>query len=191
MKYTQVPSDLFKKIQINAGIIVSAFEPETGAITATNILMATSGGCSFSAEPSFTDFGEDIDNVPKNTMELKEIESIEVKLSGTAVTMDTTQAKSFMAAADVAGNKVTPRTDLKTEDFKDIWWIGDYSDENSGDSAGFIAIKIINALSTGGFKIKSDDKSKGNFDFEYTGHYSIKNAETVPYEVYIKTGEAA
>lgn len=38
MKYTQVPSDLFKKIQINAGIIVSAFEPETGAITATNIL---------------------------------------------------------------------------------------------------------------------------------------------------------
>ena len=166
MKYTQVPSDLFKKIQINAGIIVSAFEPETGAITATNILMATSGGCSFSAEPSFTDFG-------------------------TAVTMDTTQAKSFMAAADVAGNKVTPRSDLKTEDFKDIWWIGDYSDENSGDSAGFIAIKIMNALSTGGFKIKSDDKSKGNFDFEYTGHYSIKNAETVPYEVYIKTGEAA
>ena len=60
-----------------------------------------------------------------------------------------------------------------------------------GDSAGFIAIKIMNALSTGGFKIKSDDKSKGNFDFEYTGHYSIKNAETVPYEVYIKTGEAA
>lgn len=52
MKYTQVPSDLFKKIQINAGIIISAFEPETGAITATNILMATSGGCSFSAEPS-------------------------------------------------------------------------------------------------------------------------------------------
>ena len=37
MKYTQVPSDLFKKIQINAGIIVSAFEPETGAITATNL----------------------------------------------------------------------------------------------------------------------------------------------------------
>ena len=54
MKYTQVPSDLFKKIQINAGIIASTFEPETGTITATNILMATSGGCSFSAEPSFT-----------------------------------------------------------------------------------------------------------------------------------------
>ena len=80
---------------------------------------------------------------------------------------------------------------LKAEDFKDIWWIGDYSDENSGDSAGFIAIKIMNALSTGGFKVKSDDKAKGNFDFEYTGHYSIENIETVPYEVYIKTGEAA
>ena len=104
MKYTQVPSDLFKKIQLNAGIIASTFEPETGAITPANILMATSGGCEFSAEPSFTDFGEDIDNVPENTKELKKIESIEVKLSGTAVTMDTAQAKSFMAAADVAGN---------------------------------------------------------------------------------------
>ena len=191
MKYTQVPSDLFKKIQLNAGIIVSSFEPTTGSLTPSNILMATSGGCEFSAEPSFTDFGEDIDNVPENTMELKRIENIEVKLSGTAVTMDTAQAKSFMAAADVEGSKITPRADLKTEDFKDIWWIGDYSDENSGDSAGFIAIKIMNALSTGGFKVKSDDKAKGNFDFEYTGHYSIKSTETVPYEVYIKTGEVA
>lgn len=190
MKYTQVPSDLFKKIQINAGIIASAFEPETGAITATNILMATSGGSSFSAEPSFTDFGEDIDNIPKNTMELKKLDSVEVKLSGTAVTMDTAQAKSFMAAADVVGNKVTPRADLKVEDFKDLWWIGDYSDENSGDSAGFIAIRTMNALSTGGFKIKSEDKTKGNFDFEYTGHYSTKNPEILPYEVYIRTGGA-
>ena len=190
MKYTQVPSDLFKKIQINAGIIASAFEPDTRTITATNILLETSGGSSFSAEPSFTDFGEDIDNIPKNTMELKKLDSVEVKLSGTAVTMDTAQAKSFMAAADVAGNKVTPRADLKVEDFKDLWWIGDYSDENSGDSAGFIAIRTMNALSTGGFKIKSGDKTKGNFDFEYTGHYSTKNPEILPYEVYIRTGGA-
>lgn len=123
-------------------------------------------------------------------MELKKLDSVEVKLSGTAVTMDTAQAKSFMAAADVAGNKVTPRADLKVEDFKDLWWIGDYSDENSGDSAGFIAIRTMNALSTGGFKIKSGDKTKGNFDFEYTGHYSIKNPEILPYEVYIRTGGA-
>lgn len=191
MKYTQVPSDLFKKIQLNAGIITSTFDPETGSIKPDDILMATSGGCEFSAEPSFTDFGEDIDNVPENTMELKRIENIEVKLSGTAVTMDNKLAKSFMAAADVDGNKITPRADLETTDFKDLWWVGDYSDENSGDSAGFIAIKVMNALSTGGFRVKSDDKAKGNFDFEYTGHYSIKSTETVPYEVYIKTGEAA
>ena len=48
----------------------------------------------------------------------------------------------------------------------------------------------MNALSTGGFKIKSGDKTKGNFDFEYTGHYSIKNPEILPYEVYIRTGGA-
>ena len=101
-----------------------------------------------------------------------------------------TSVEEVDSAAIIAQQK-QKEAEKAAEDFKDIWWIGDYSDENSGDSAGFIAIKIMNALSTGGFKIKSDDKSKGNFDFEYTGHYSIKNAETVPYEVYIKTGEAA
>ncbi len=79
-----------------------------------------------------------------------------------------------MAAADVAGNKVTPRADLKAEDFKDIWWIGNYSDQILGDSAGFIAIKNDECPLKRGFKIKSDDKSKGNFDFEYTGHYSME-----------------
>lgn len=190
MKYTQVPSNMFKKIQLNAGAVASTFDTATGELLESNILMATSGGCEFSAEPSFTDFGEDIDNVPENTKELKRIDSIEVKLSGTAVTMDTTLAKSFMAAADVSGNKVTPRTDLKSDDFADIWWVGDYSDENSGQSAGFIAIKILNALSTGGFKVKSDDKAKGNFEFEYTGHYSIDSTETVPYVVYMQEGTA-
>ncbi len=39
---------------------------------------------------------------------------------------------------------------------------------------------------TGGLQITTQNKAKGQFAFEFTGHYSIKNPEIVPYELYIK-----
>lgn len=196
-KFTQIPTDTFKKLQLNAGILTTKFDPATGELTASNIIGATSGGVSFEATPSFTDFGEDIDNCPKNTKELKKLDSWEAKMSGSFVTMDTTVATSVIGTAAVASNdptKVVPRNSVEAQDFKNIWWVGDYSDINedgsSAGKAGFIAIKLINALSTGGFKIQSGDKAKGTFDFEYTGHYSSENIDTVPFEIYIKAGSA-
>lgn len=196
-KFTQIPIDTFKKLQLGAGLLTSEFDPATGELTASNIVGATSGGVSFEATPSFRDFGEDIDNCPKNTKELKELDSWETKMSGSFVTMDTTAAVSVIGAAAVASNdktKVVPRNSVNDTDFKDIWWVGDYSDINedgsSAGKAGFIAIRLINALSTGGFKIQSGDKAKGAFEFEYTGHYSIKHIDTVPFELYIKAGSA-
>lgn len=192
MKFTQIPSDTFAKLQLNAGVLATTFEPSTGTLTATNVIGATTGGISFEATPEFEDFGEDIDNCPKNTMELKKLTSWEVVLSGTFVTMDTAVAKSMTGAADIDGSdptKVVPRNDVDVEkDFSDIWFVGDYSDENTGESAGFIAIRVINALSTGGFKLQTTDKGKGNFEFEYTGHYSMSAQGTVPFEVYVKAG---
>lgn len=196
-KFTQIPTDTFKKLQLNAGMLATEFDPATGKISAGNIIGATSGGVSFEATPSFTDFGDDIDNCPKNTKELKRLESWEAKMSGSFVTMDTNTAKSVIGAATIAGDdatKVVPRNSVDANDFKDIWWIGDYSDVNedgtSAGKAGFIAIKLISALSTGGFKIQSGDKAKGTFAFEYTGHYSIAHIDTVPFEIYIKAGSA-
>ena len=192
-KFTQIPTDTFKKLQLNAGILTTEFDPSTGTLTAAKIFGATTGGVSFEATPEYTDFGKDIDNCPKNTMELKKTDSWGVVMSGTYVTMDTAVAKSMIGTADISGNKVTPRNEVSQEDFADIWWVGDYSDVNvdgSTGKAGFIAIKLINALSTGGFKIQTSDKEKGQFEFEYTGHYSMSNIDQVPFEVYIKTGTA-
>lgn len=196
-KFTQIPTDTFKKLQLNAGILTTEFNPATGELTASNIIGATSGGVSFEATPSFTDFGEDIDNCPKNTKELKKLDSWEAKMSGSFVTMDTNVAMSVIGTAAVASDdptKVVPRNSVEAKDFKNIWWVGDYSDINedgsSAGKAGFIAIKLINALSTGGFKIQSGDKAKGTFEFEYTGHYSSENIDTVPFEIYIQAGSA-
>lgn len=188
MKYTQIPTDTFETLQMNAGIMVDEFNPATGEIG--NILGATSGGISFNATPTFSDFGEDIDNCPKNTMELKHLDEWEVVMSGTYATVTAALAGKLVAASDVSGTKVTPRNDLQASDFEDVWWVGDYSNYNGETNGGFCAIHLINALSTGGFQIQTADKGKGQFAFELTGHYSIEEQDKVPFEIYVKDGEA-
>ena len=193
MKFTKIPSDTFQKLQINAGILTTDFTPATGTIGEAGQIGATTGGVNFTATPTFSDFGEDIDNCPKNMKELKKLDSWEVKMTGTFVNADTAIAKRLCGAADIGTpdtTKVTPRNDLKDADFADIWLVGDYSDKNGETNGGFIAIKLLNALSTGGFQLKTADKAKGQFAFEFTGHYSMSAQDTVPFEIYIKAGTA-
>lgn len=190
MKYTKIPETAFKNIQLNAGVLLSAFNPESATVANESIIGATTGGINFTATPTYTDFGEDIDNCPKNMMELKNLDSWEISLSGTYVTVDVNAVKALVGAADVSGNKITPRNDLKLTDFTDVWWVGDYSDQNGETNGGYVAIHMINALSTGGFAIQSSDNGKGNFAFTYTAHYSMNAQGTVPFEVYVKAGTA-
>lgn len=191
MKFTKIPSTTMQNIQLNAGVLLKEFVPSTGTMTLANILGATTGGISFTAAPEYTDFGEDIDNCPKNTKELKILDSWTVTMSGTFVSVTPELAKLLTGAADTATGDAThivPRNDLDQEDFTEVWWVGDYSDKTGESNGGFCAIKLSNALSTGGFQIQSSDKAKGNFAFEFTGHYSINAQDTVPFEIYVKTG---
>lgn len=190
MKFTKIPDTAFDEIQLNAGVLSTTFTPSSGEIG--DILAATSGGISFEATPTYTDFGEDIDNCPKNTKELKKLDSWEVKMSGSFVTVTATSAKMMVGAADTAkegtSDKITPRNDVLDTDFGDIWLVGDYSSKNGDTNGGFVAIHMLNALSTGGFKLQTADKNKGTLSFEFTGHYSIEDQSTVPFEIYIKKG---
>ena len=190
MKYTKIPETTFQNIQLNAGVLLSSFNPESATVADASIIGATTGGINFAATPTYTDFGEDIDNCPKNMKELKKLDSWEISLSGTYVTVDANAVKALVGAADVSGNKITPRNDLKLTDFTDVWWVGDYSDQNGETNGGYVAIHMMNALSTGGFAIQSSDNGKGNFAFTYTAHYSMSAQDTVPFEVYVKAGTA-
>lgn len=193
MKFTRIPETAFQKLQLNAGILLSDFDPATGEVTEADLMGATSGGVNFTATPSFSDFGEDIDNCPVNVLELKKLDSWEVKMSGTFITVDTASAKTLIGAADIGTTdttKIVPRNDILTTDFKDIWWVGDYSDKNGDTNGGFVAIHMLNGLSTGGFQLQSGNRKKGQFAFEFTGHYSMEAQDTVPFEVYVKAGTA-
>ena len=193
MNFTKIPSDAFQKLQINAGILTTDFTPATGEIGVAGQIGATTGGVNFTATPTYSDYGEDIDNCPKNMKELKKLESWEATISGTFVNADTAIAKMLVGAADIGTpdtTKITPRNDVLESDFETIWLVGDYSDKNGETNGGFIAIKLINALSTGGFQIQTADKAKGQFAFTFTGHYSMDAQDTPPFEIYIKAGTA-
>lgn len=193
-KYTRIPEKTFGNLQLNAGILASTFNPETGEVEETSLLGATTGGVNFNAVADWIDLGDGIDNAARNVKELKKLDKWTVTMSGNFVTINPTTAKKLIGAADISGGNgalIKPRNDVLQKDFEDLWWIGDYSDVNTGEKAGYVAIHMLNALNTGGFKLQSTDRDRGQFAFEFTGHYSIEAQETPPFEVYVKEGEAA
>lgn len=191
MKFTRIPESTFKNMQLNAGILLRSFDPNTGSVAEVDLLGATTGGVKFTAKPSFSDFGEDIDNCPTGMMELMQLGTWEVLMSGSFVTVTPEVARMLVAVGDLSGNEVTPRQTLAQTDFTELWWVGDYSDVNDEKNGGFVAIHMRNALNTGGFQLQSGKAEKGQFSFEFKGHYSMAEQDTVPFEVYVKAGEAA
>lgn len=194
MKFKRIPTATFQTLAMNAGVICTDFTANTGTIAEADILGATTGGLTVKCVPEFADMGDDIDNCPKNTMELKKVTSYTVTVSGTLVTVSATAAKKLIGAATVASTKITPDMDLdptaSTGDFGDIWVVADYSDKNGATNGGYVACHILNALSTGGFSFVSSDGEKAKFNFEFTGHVSINAQDTVPFEFYVKAGTA-
>ena len=189
LAYTQIPVNTFEELVLNAGIMVDNFTPATGVIG--NIIGATTGGLQFNATPTFKDFGEDIDNCPKNTKELMQTDDITITATGTLLTVNANSVARGLALADVAAvtgstglSKITLRKDIDLEnDFKDVWIIADYG------KGGFIAIHMKDVMSTGGFQLKTTDKGKGQFPFTYTAHYSLDAQENVPCEIFVQEGE--
>jgi hypothetical protein len=176
--YKRIPTDTFRKLQMNAGIVCSSFDPSTGTIG--SIIGATSGGLQILATPQFLDMADGVDNCPKNTMEGKVIDYWDCKITGAFLTTSAADMKSLLGAATVVSNKVTLKSKLETTDFQTLWFVGDYGD------AGYLAVKLANAINTTGLSLQTADKDKGQLSFEYQGHYSMEDQDTAPLEAYIK-----
>lgn len=186
MKFVKVSEAAFKEIQLEAGLILNKFDP-TGAtdVEDADIVCATTGGIAITCKPTFTDYGSDIDNVPDNMLEFKEIDGWDCALGFTALNASVSVIKMALCAADVEGNKITPRNDLKLEDAQDVWWVGERAD------GGFVACCLKKSLSTDGLSLKTTKKGKGQLSCTLTGHVSIKQQDVVPMDFYVQEGEAA
>lgn len=186
-KFTRIPQSTFSGLQLDAGILLKKFDPAGVAEVADeDIICPTTGGITASCVPSYSDFGEDVDNCPANLLELKHLDAWACKLSFTSLGTDPEAIRLALGAADVdaASGKIVPHRDLKQSDFADVWWVGDRAD------GGMVAIRLLNALSTGGFSLKTSKNGKGQISVELTGHVSIDAQDVMPMEFYSSAGEA-
>lgn len=177
---TKIPQNTFEGLQVDAGVLLTTFDPADPTITDAAIICATTGGITVSCVPTYSDYGEDVDNCPNNTKELKRIDGWDCKVTTTGLGTSLDNIKLALGAADItsASSKVAPRRQLAAADFTTVWWVGDRAD------GGLVAVKIINALSTGGFTLKTTKNGKGQIDIELTGHVSINSQDVVPMEFY-------
>jgi hypothetical protein len=180
-KFTVIPQDTFKALQLDAGVLLKRFNPANPVAPADeDIICATTGGVNPSCVPSFSDMGEDVDNVPVNMKELKKLDSWECKISTTSLGTSPELIRLALGCADVDAqtSKIVPRADLKQTDFSDIWWVGDRAD------GGLVAVQLKNALATSGFSLQTTKNGKGQIALELTGHVSIDDQKTVPMVFY-------
>jgi hypothetical protein len=185
-RFTTVKLDAFKQIQLEAGVIMKNFNPANPVINRADILFVTTGGINVNCKPNFIDYYDDVDNMPSNTKQGKQVDYYDCSIATTVLDVSPDGVKTILGAADIDANdqtRITPRGELKLADFQDLWWVGDKAD------GGFAAVQLLNALSTDGFSLKSTKKGKGNTAITLTGHYDENSIDTIPMVFYVVDGD--
>ena len=184
--FTVIPQSTFEALQLDAGILLKAFDPAKPSVKDEDIICATTGGINPVCKPNYSDLGEDVDNCPNNMKELKHLDSWDCSIAFTALGTSPELIKLALGAADIDGtnaSKIIPRADLAQTDFSSIWWVGDKA------NGGFVAIQLLNALSTEGFSLQTSKNAKGQIAVTLTGHVSVEAQKTVPMVFYSVDGE--
>lgn len=186
-KFTKYPAKFWKKIQLNAGIVVEGFNPTD--MTFTAIMGATSNGTTFNPNPTYDDFGSDIDNVQPNTKQFKRLRYYDPSLAGTFRTIDPERAAQLCPGVDASG-VITPASVLTDDMFVDVTLLADYTEVNDDDAtagatAGYMAVTVKNALNTTGFQWKTNKDGKGEFPFDFHGHYDLDDPDAAPFELHV------
>lgn len=180
-KYTKIPQNTFDTLQLDAGVLLKRFNPASPDMQDEDIICATTGGINPHCTPTFSDMGEDVDNVPPNMMEFKHLDGWDCGISTTGLGTSPALIQTSLGCADIDesdNTHVIPRAKLEQSDFKDLWWVGDKA------NGGFVAVRLMNALSTGGFSLQTGKNAKGQVTIEITGHVSIRTQDVVPMEFY-------
>lgn len=183
-RFSKIPQDVFGEFQVDAGVLLKSFDPTDPELVDEDIICATTGGINPTCVPTYSDWGEDVDNCPNGMKELMHLDSWETALGFTALNTTKEIIRMSLGAADISADtgKIVPRRELKNTDFADVWWVGDRSD------GGLVAIRLINALSTSGFSLQTTKNGKGQIAVTLAGHYSINEQDVVPMEFYVQEG---
>lgn len=174
----RITKDQLDEMQIDAGVLCRNFDVDNPALEEQDVICATSGGISIDIMPSYEDTGKDVYMMEPDTAEMLMLTGWTVGIDFTSISTGAAFIAFALGAAEQA-DSITPRTELEDSDFSDLWWIGDRAD------GGLVAVRLINALSDGGFSLQTGSNAKGGISLHLTAHGSLEgDSDAVPVEIY-------
>ena len=182
-RFAVISEDAFDALQLDAGVLLSRFDPAHPVRpNSEDIIATTTGGINPTCKATYSDLAEDVDNAPNRTKQFQHLDSWECGMTFTSIKFNASNTAWSLGAADVTEGtgytKITPRRDVKLSDFKDVWWVGDKA------NGGAFAIRLINALSTEELSIQSTKNGKGTSSVTLGGFVSIDDQDKMPMEFY-------
>lgn len=191
---TGLRPETFRNLQLNAGVFLINFNADTytdaatledGILAAledgTNILGATIGGGTFSAEPSIRQIEADGMRYPIIGSTVNDLWTVKLSTTLKEVTPDNFKRALISCDMDTSKENVTVltvRTDIQESDYiPTLCWVGD-------TSKGFVMIELSNALNLSGASFTFTDKGEGTLPVEFRGHVSdLSKMDHAPFRV--------
>ncbi len=180
-------AEAFKSIPKGSGNILSDFSLETPKIDKTNVVHATQGGVQITYQNTIEDTLADIDNAPTNTKQGAEVSGTTATISYTTPNADPKTIQMAVGTADIDPDDpthVVARLKTVLTDFKPLWWVGPMT------GGGFLVVKILNALSTGGLNLQTAHRGGGSMQITLTAFSDLENPDQAPMEFYSITKAA-
>lgn len=180
-------AEAFKSIPKGSGNILSDFSLETPKIDKTNVVHATQGGVKITYQNTIDDTLADIDNAPTNTKQGAEVSGTTATISYTTPNADPKTIQMAVGTADIDPDDpthVVARLKTVLTDFKPLWWVGPMT------GGGFLVVKILNALSTGGLNLQTAHRGGGSMQITLTAFSDLENPDQAPMEFYSITKAA-
>lgn len=173
---TGLNSNTALNLQLGAGAVLKNKYVKGINITANDILSATNGGITFSAVPQF--FTPTVDGIFENVKGAgRRIINYVVTLSFTAVEASANVLAKALGCADINGNVITGRHNIKAEDYANIYAIGEKGD------GSVIQITLKNAINTSGLNLSTVNNGNGGITFTFNANYDINDLDTPPFEI--------
>lgn len=170
-KFTVIPQNTFEEMQLDAGVLLYEFDPETPtAPDDEDIVCATTGGITATCKATYSDLGEDVDNCPVNMKELKHLDGWECSLEFTSLGTSPKSIALALGAADTSGATYALTSDSAVQTGKTYY-------TRSGTSPNYVYTVVSNPstseISTYYEMTSADNKIVPRRDLEQTDFSDI------------------
>lgn len=192
MAFTGVTANTAKHLQLDAGAFFKNFDPttDTFASASAKLIGATAGGGSFAAVPTIRRI--EVDGLKGATKGYETIDEWQVTM--TANVKELTVGALELALATGSHTDVKSPNTVTSNNYEKIVAANEIADSNyttnvtwvgrlSGSETPIIIV-VKNALCTNGLTLTTADKAEGVIAMTMTGHYSVADLDTPPFEIY-------